>query len=225
MPPAVLSTAFCSLLSHTKPPGTALGRSPAHFFARGAFCSCCLFPPLPPHTHSLSSAPTICSPDLQQQQRQQRRRLWRGGKCFVCSLFPSALPCMPLLDSPPQAANSKRARKGGTLSRTDLIAAEHHQIPVPTSHHLTLILQHPFVLTSQQHLAPISQHLMATSQQHLASISHHRHVPISQNPAPSLADLTASRTDCNFPTSFGTDLISRADLAAPEHAPSYADDS
>ena len=36
-PPAALSTAFCPpLLSHTKPPGTAFGRSPAQFFCAGS---------------------------------------------------------------------------------------------------------------------------------------------------------------------------------------------
>ena len=150
--PARRLAALCLLFSHTKPPGTALGRSPAQFFCAG----CILFllplaslapslpkPPsqpmryLPPPSPTSPSQPLPPDPFLHQGDSSGGGN---GTNLYACCVY---------LTPSPQAANSRRARKGGALSR-DLAALSRTDLASrPRTDHLVLI--------SQTHLAPISQ--------------------------------------------------------------------
>ena len=151
-PPAVLllSASFSLIQNHRAlPSGGAL----RNFFAQGAFCSCCPLPPLPPHSQSpLLSPCAICllphlllplsrplppDPFLHQGDSSGGGN---GKNLYACCVY---------LTPSPQAANSRRARKGGALSR-DLAALSRTDLASrPRTDHLVLI--------SQTHLAPISQ--------------------------------------------------------------------
>ena len=150
-PPAVLLFS-ASPLPRTTQTGHCPGRSPAQFFCAG----CILFllplaspapslpkPPsqpmryLPPPSPTSPSQPLPPDPFLHQGDSSGGGN---GTNLYACCVY---------LTPSPQAANSRRARKGGALSR-DLAALSRTDLASrPRTDHLVLISQH--------HLAPISQ--------------------------------------------------------------------